>query len=153
SGGVLWTKGTRGSRSLGNFSNPRDSTLLNGKLYVDDTGNNRVQVINASDGSLASSNAWPLGTSSLGITAGKDANGNDIILVSEDTQNRIAIFNTSGTLLCNLSVPQAGSPLKAAQPRDAATNAAGNIYVAAYQQDRIDEFGAVQGTTCPSSTP
>jgi DNA-binding beta-propeller fold protein YncE len=152
-GGVLWTRGSRGVRTVGNFSNPRDIAYLGGKLYVDDTGNNRVQVLNASDGSVFSSTAWPLGTSSLGITAGKDASGNNIILVSEDTQNRIAIFDTSGTLLCTLAVPQAGSPLKAAQPRDAATNAAGNIYVAAYQQDQIDEFGAVHGTTCPSSTP
>ena len=154
SGAVLWTAGTRGTRAVGNFSNPRDITYLNGKLYVDDTGNNRVQVLNASDGSLASSTAWPLGTSSLGITAGKDASGNDIIMVSEDQKNQIAIFNTSGTALCTLSVPPAGSPNpKPAQPRDAATNAAGNIYVAAYQQDQIDEFGAVHGSTCPSSTP
>ena len=153
-GAVLWTQGSRGTRALGSFSNPRDITYLGGKLYVDDTGNNRVQVLNASDGSLASTTAWPLGTSSLGITAGKDASGNSIILVSEDTQNRIAIFNTSGTLLCTLAVPAAGSPTpKAALPRDAATNAAGNIYVAAYQQDQIDEFGAVHGTTCPSTTP
>ena len=152
-GAVLWTKGSRGSRTLGNFSNPRDITYLAGKLYVDDTGNNRVQVLNASDGSSASATAWPLGTSSLGITAGKDANGNNILLVSEDTANRIAVFDTSGTPLCTLAVPAAGSPSKAAQPRDAATNAAGNIYVAAYQQDQIDEFGAVHGSTCPSTTP
>ena len=38
---------------------------------------------------------------------------------------------------------------KTALPRDAATDAAGNVYVAAYQQDHIDKFRPVVGNTCP----
>ena len=37
----------QGARAV---NNPRDVAYLNGKLYVDDTGWNRVQVLNASNG-------------------------------------------------------------------------------------------------------
>jgi len=40
------------------FNNPRDVAYLNGKLYVDDTGWNRVQVLNASNGAAISQ--WPV---------------------------------------------------------------------------------------------
>ena len=77
--------------AAGNFANPRDLTYLNGDLYVDDTGNNRVQVLDASNGSTIGS-PWTGLPSTLGITAGKDSAGNNIILVSEDTSNKIAVF-------------------------------------------------------------
>jgi DNA-binding beta-propeller fold protein YncE len=152
SGALLWRKGARGVRTAGNFANPRDLTYLNGDLYVDDTGNNRIQVLDASNGSTIGS-PWTGLPSTLGITAGKDSVGNNIILVSEDTSNKIAVFSTTGTLKCTIAVPStgSGSTLKQALPRDAATDAAGNVYVAAYQQDRMDEFGPVVGNTCPTT--
>lgn len=151
-GTQLWRKGLRGNRTAGNFANPRDLTYLNGDLYVDDTGNNRIQVLDASNGSLIGS-PWTGLPSTLGITAGKDSAGNNIILVSEDTSNKIAVYSTTGTLKCTIPVPStgSGSTLKPALPRDAATDAAGNVYVAAYQQDRMDEFGPVVGNTCPTA--
>jgi sugar lactone lactonase YvrE len=132
----------------GNFANPRDLTYLNGDLYVDDTGNNRVQVLDASNGSTIGS-PWTGLPSTLGITAGKDSTGNNIILVSEDTSNKIAVYSTTGTLKCTIPVPVLNG--KTALPRDAATDAAGNIYVAAYQQDHVDKFPPVVGNTCPQS--
>ena len=151
-GTQLWRKGIRGNRTAGNFANPRDLTYLNGDLYVDDTGNNRIQVLDASTGSTIGS-PWTGLPSTLGITAGKDSAGNNIILVSEDTSNKIAVYSTTGTLKCTIPVPStgSGSTLKQALPRDAATDAAGNVYVAAYQQDRMDEFGPVVGNTCPTA--
>jgi hypothetical protein len=121
----LWRQGHRGSRLAGNFDNPRDVAYLNGQVFVDDTGNNRVQVLNASDGSQAAP-PWPLATSSLGISAGKDVNHQDIILVSEDVLNRIAVYGTDGVIRCYITGPD--GTLHA--PRDAATNAAGDVYVA-----------------------
>lgn len=148
-GALMWTMGARGSRAVGNFANPRDITYLSGKLYVDDTGNNRVQVINTTVSPMTVT-AWAYKfPSTLGITAGKDASGNSIILVSEDTSNQIAVFDTGGSFKCAISVPAVSG--RVAQPRDAATNAAGDVYVAAYQQDLIDEFGPVSGSTCPTS--
>ena len=151
-GTQLWRKGLRGNRTAGNFANPRDLTYLNGDLYVDDTGNNRIQVLDASNGSMIGS-PWTGLPSTLGITAGKDSAGNNIILVSEDTSNKIAVYSTTGTLKCTITVPSTGTApnIKPALPRDAATDAAGNVYVAAYQQDRMDEFGPVVGNTCPTA--
>ena len=92
---------------------------------------------------------WTGLPSTLGITAGKDSTGNNIILVSEDTSNKIAVYSTTGTLKCTIAVPVLNG--KTALPRDAATDAAGNIYVAAYQQDHVDKFPPVVGTTCPQA--
>ena len=100
-GTQLWRKGLRGNRTAGNFANPRDLTYLNGDLYVDDTGNNRIQVLDASNGSTIGS-PWTGLPSTLGITAGKDSTGNNIILVSEDTSNKIAVYSTTGTLKCTI---------------------------------------------------
>jgi outer membrane protein assembly factor BamB len=148
SGTLLWRKGARGVRTAGNFANPRDLTYLNGDLYVDDTGNNRIQVLDASNGNTIGS-PWTGLPSTLGITAGKDSAGNNIILVSEDTSNKIAVYSTTGTLKCTIAVPALNG--KTALPRDAATDAAGNIYVAAYQQDHVDTFPPVVGNTCPQN--
>ena len=148
SGTLIWRKGARGVRTAGNFANPRDLTYLNGDLYVDDTGNNRIQVLDASNGNTIGS-PWTGLPSTLGITAGKDSAGNNIILVSEDTSNKIAVYSTTGTLKCTIPVPVLNG--KTALPRDAATDAAGNIYVAAYQQDHVDKFPPVVGNTCPQN--
>src|SRR5947209_8353618 len=146
----LWRVGVRGVKAAGNFNNPRDIAYLNGQVFVDDIGNNRVQVLDASTHAVVGT-PWPLGTSSLGITAGKDVNGQNIILVSEDVKNQIAVFQPNGQPVCNIPVP-VGSNGKPPLPRDAATNAAGKVYVAAYQNDQIDTFAAVNvsTSTCPT---
>jgi len=55
-GALVWRQGTRG-RDAGRFENPRDVAFLNGKVYVADTGYNRVQVLDASTGR----NRWTCG--------------------------------------------------------------------------------------------
>ena len=109
-------------------------------------------MLDASNGNTIGS-PWTGLPSTLGITAGKDSAGTNIILVSEDTSNKIAVYSTTGTLKCTITVPSTGTVLniKTALPRDAATDAAGNIYVAAYQQDHIDMFPPVVGNTCPTA--
>jgi DNA-binding beta-propeller fold protein YncE len=152
-GTQVWRIGARGAKAAGNFNNPRDIAYLNGEIFVDDTGNNRVQVLDASTHAVVGT-PWPLGTSSLGITAGKDVTGQNIILVSEDVTNRIAVFQPDGQPVCTIPVPKGGSKGLAALPRDAATNATGTVvYVAAYQDDQIDTFGGVNvsTSTCPTT--
>ena len=148
-GSPLWRWGVRGSKTLGNYNNPRDLAYLGGKLYVDDTGNNRVQVLSAATG--VASSAWSYHfPSTLGISAGVDAHGNSIILVSEDTSNQIQVFTPSGTPVCSFS----GTTGTLSGPRDAATNAAGDVYVADYAHDRIVadsqdacvSYGLIRGT-------
>jgi tripartite motif-containing protein 71 len=146
-GTLAWTAGNRGTRAVGNFNNPRDIAYLSGKLYVDDTGNNRVQVVDTTTHAIT---AWSFRfPSTIGISAGVDGSGSPIILVAEDASNAIAVFTPSGQARCTIQVPGLAGTLPA--PRDAATNVAGDVYVAAYQQDRIVEFAPVSGNTCPQA--
>jgi DNA-binding beta-propeller fold protein YncE len=142
-GAIKWTSGTRGAKALGNFDNPRDIAYLNGKLYVADLGNKRVQVLDAATGDpiTAWSTVFP---SPIGISAGVDGSGNPIILVTQDVKNQVTAFKPDGTPTGeHFGSGTAGSgngQLNA--PRDAATDSAGNVYVADYANDRIAKFSA-----------
>jgi tripartite motif-containing protein 71 len=145
SGAVLWRVGSRGVKPPGNFNNPRDIAYLNGLLYVDDEGDKQVQVLNASDGSPTATQWSYRFPSALGISAGFDSSGQSIILLTQETTNTIQIFTPSGALRCSITSPAFNAP------RDAATNAAGDVYVANYAADNVLEFGPVSGTTCPTT--
>jgi DNA-binding beta-propeller fold protein YncE len=56
-GAIKWAAGTRGAKALGNFDNPRDIAYLDGKLYVADLGNKRVQVMDAA--TVDPITSWP----------------------------------------------------------------------------------------------
>lgn len=140
--GALWkTFGQRGSKAAGNFDNPRDIAYLNGKLYVADLGNKRVQVLDAVTGQPGTpwSTVFP---SPIGISAGVDGSGNPIILVTQDVKNQVTAYKPDGTPTGeHFGSGTAGSgngQLNA--PRDAATDSAGNVYVADYANDRIAKF-------------
>ncbi len=145
SGTLLWNRGVEGAKGAGNFDNPRDIAYLNGKLYVADLGNKRVQVLDASTGAPLSiwSTSFP---SAIGISAGVDAGGNPIILVTEDVLNQVRIFTPSGTFIRAIGSGVAGSaPGELNAPRDAATDSSGNIYVADYANNRIAKFTPTGG--------
>ena len=138
-GKQLWRVGVRGTKQLGRFNNPRDVAYLNGKLYVDDTGWNRVQVLNASTGAAISQ--WPVHFgSTLGITAGVDGSGNHVIFVSEDIQNQVQEFTPAGGLIRTFGTGLGSGLGQLNAPRDAATDSAGNVYVADYNNNRIAKF-------------
>lgn len=139
-GKLLWNVGVRGLKAAGNFDNPRDVAYLAGKVYVADLGYKRVQVLDAATGAPLS--VW--GTSfpsTIGISAGVDAGGNSIILVTEDVLNQTRIYTPSGTFVRAIGSGVSGSGAgQLAAPRDAATDAAGNVYVADYANNRIAKF-------------
>ena len=139
-GKLLWNVGVRGSTAAGNFDNPRDVAYLSGKLYVADLGNKRVQVLDATTGAPLS--VWGASfPSTIGISAGVDASGKNIILVTEDVLNQTRIYTPSGTFVRAIGSGTAGSgkgQLNA--PRDAATDSHGNVYVADYANNRIAKF-------------
>ena len=142
-GAIKWTQGVRGSKALGNFDNPRDITYLNGKLYVADLGNKRVQVLDADSGAPLS--AWPVTLPSpIGITAGVNKSGNGpVVLVAQDTKNQISEYTPDGVFIRNFGTAAGGSGAgELAAPRDAATDSDGDVYVADYGNNRVAKFDA-----------
>ncbi len=138
-GAQLWRSGARGPKGAGVFSNPRDVAYLNGKVYVADTEFNRVQVLDATSGHwLATWSYRP--TSIIGISAGVDASGNPILLTSDDAQNTISLFKPDGTLIRAYKAPLGTGNGDLNAPRDAATDASGDIYVADFANNRMVEF-------------
>jgi tripartite motif-containing protein 71 len=138
SGTLIWSMGTRGGRLPGVFTDPRDVAYLAGRLYVADTGFSRVQVLDASSGAFVSQ--WTGFGTILGITAGRDAKGAPLILVTEDKRNRVGLFKPSGSLVRYVGSGPGIGPGQLNLPRDAATDSRGNIYVANYANDRIEVF-------------
>ncbi|MDQ1731719.1 MAG: tripartite motif-containing protein 71 [Pseudonocardiales bacterium] len=138
-GTQLWRVGARGTKALGRFNNPRDVAYLNGRVYVDDTGWNRVQVLDAATGQAIS--AWPTRFgSTLGISAGVNGVKQPVIFVSEDIENRVREFRTDGTFVRTIGIGLGSKLGQLNAPRDAATDSNGNIYVADYNNNRIAKF-------------
>lgn len=137
-GDLLWVTGSRGSKALGRFGNPRDVAYHAGKVYVADTGYKRVQVLDADTGLALTAWNHTFGTI-MGISSGVDGSGSPVILVAEVSSSSIKVFTPGGTLIRSVGRPGTGNgDLSAA--RDAATDAAGRIYVADYKNNRVAKF-------------
>jgi sugar lactone lactonase YvrE len=162
SGSLLWRVGqeTANKKSLGQFLNPRDLAYLNapgfqglnnaGLLFVADLGNNRVQVLNAYDGSTNNlTSSWNTRFSSvIGISAGVRKSGAPVILATDSVASTpVREFTPGGSLVAAVgakctNTPNNCGPNQLLAPRDAATDRNGNVYVADYSDNRIVEFGA-----------
>lgn len=140
-GSTLWVTGTRGSKAPGRFTNPRDVAYAAGKVYVADTGYKRVQVLDAASGSPIDVWTTTFGTV-MGISTGVDGNGDPIVLVTETSQHRIRVFTPNGTFVRNVGMGPGAGNGQLADPRDAATDASGQIFVADYKNNRIARFTA-----------
>lgn len=143
-GTLLWTTGSRGPKAEGRFSNPRDVAYHDGRVYVADTGYRRVQVLDAADGSVDTVWSYSFGTI-LGVSSGVDAAGQPIILVPDVSTNAttgstVRIFTPDGSLVRTIGTGPGAGQGQLNEPRDAATDSAGNVYVADYANDRIATF-------------
>jgi DNA-binding beta-propeller fold protein YncE len=132
--------GTRGPKQPGSFNNPRDVAYRNGRLYVADTGYNRVQVLNAKTGAWIAT--WPHQFQSvIGIGAGPNGHGGTVILTADDDANTVAEWTTTGKLVAQIAAPLGKGNGQLDEPRDADTDSHGNIYVADFANDRMAKFG------------
>lgn len=141
-GNQIWRVGILGVSGPGNFANPRDVAVdaTRGLLFVADTAFNRVQVLSAATGAPMS--VWSTKfVAAMGIHVGVNSTGGPVVLVADATLNHIDVFTETGALLRTIGT--ASGPGKLSQPRDAATDSHGNIYVADFKNNRVVEFSAI----------
>jgi tripartite motif-containing protein 71 len=144
-----WVVGTRGETiQNGNFSNPRDVAVSASNVFVADTDQYIVQVLNKTDGSFVSKLSFAF-RSPIGVSVGTDGAGHAIVLVGDGGSGNVEVFNAAGPTYSHLiSVPpKLGAN---AGTRDAATDAAGNLYVADYRHNAIQKYSV--GGTWPNLT-
>ena len=131
SGTLLWRVGSTGAGTL-QFNNPRDVGLDNaGNVYVADLANNRVV-------KLTSAGAWVTSwrgpaTDKMGPPIGVSVRGNNVY-VADPGQKKVRVYDLDGNPVRTLAPSGACvfSPV-----RDAAADAAGNVYVANYTLNNI----------------
>jgi tripartite motif-containing protein 71 len=142
-----WQDGVRGPKTGCNFQNPRDVAVVGGYVYVADTGYNRIQVLSESTGACLA--VWPnYFPSIIGISAGVNPSGAPVILATDsdaDTVSEFSLSGTSGTLEKTYGGTKGSGTNELAAPRDAATDSAGDVYVADYGNDRIVLLSGTSG--------
>jgi sugar lactone lactonase YvrE len=152
---LLWSVGVRGApigpAGSGNdsFQAPRDLATDGTFVYVADTDNAMIQVLNASDGSFVQAVKTFGGAQKfadpIGVSVGADAAHSELILVSDGVSGNVYVFNTSFTLLRTIA-PTA----KTEGTRDAATDINGNIYTADYRGGTVDEYSPTNNGPTPT---
>jgi len=82
----------------------------------------------------------------MGISAGVDGGGNPVILAAESSANTIRVYTPTGVLVRSVGSGPGSGHGELNAPRDAATDADGDIFVADYANSRVAVFG-------PTGTP
>jgi len=144
-----WVVGTRGETiANGNFSNPRDVAAGSSNVFVADTDQYIVQVLNKTTGAFVKKLAFAF-RSPIGVSVGSDGAGHEIALVADGGSGNVEVFDAGGPTYAHLvSVPpRLGAN---AGTRDAATDDAGNLYVADYRHSAIQKYRV--GGTWPNLT-
>jgi sugar lactone lactonase YvrE len=148
-GAYLSTIGTTGVSGAGNlqFDGPQRIAIYQNLLYVADSGNERVQILDITNP------AAPIYVATLGIT---DVNGGDnghfnypsgvavdanFIYVADRWNNRVQVFNrTTRAYVATLGGQWGATNSQMDNPRDVAVDAAGNLYVSDTGNDRVQQF-------------
>jgi DNA-binding beta-propeller fold protein YncE len=147
-GTQVWRVGSEGSSaSLKSvqFEQPRDVGVdSSGNVYVADNGNGRVVELSSSGQylnkwkSLPSGAAAPIGiTVSATTTSLPNLPAGQRVYVSDGNQNEITVWSTTGTFISAITSTGA---CQLDRMRDAAADAAGNVFVANYEANDILEF-------------
>ena len=132
----LWSVGVRGLPvgATVSFENPRDVAVDDRYVYVADTDNQVIQVLNKSDGTFVGTFSLSLNTP-IGVKIGSDGAGHERILVADGGSGKVEIFD--GSFNHVLSVQPT---TRTEGTRGAATDSLGNIYTADYRNDRVDKY-------------
>ncbi len=136
--------GTSSGTGSSQFKNPAGIAVdASGNVYVADTGNHRVQkltnalVYSSTIGTTPLTSGTGNGQFSSPAGIAVDSSGN--IYVSDTGNNRIQIFNSSGTYVSQFGSSGTGNG-QFSGPRGIAVDSSGNIYVADTGNHRIQKF-------------
>ena len=155
SGTQVWRVGSEGSgASAGNiqFEQPRDVGVDSaGNVYVADNGNGRVMKLTSSGAFVTRWKTEVTGTAGapIGITVSTttadlpNLPAGQRVYVADGTQSQITVWNTDGTPVtptAAATITATTGPCALNRMRDAAADAAGNVYVANYEDNNIVEF-------------
>jgi DNA-binding beta-propeller fold protein YncE len=136
-GTQLWRVGTFGS-GTGQFWNPRDIGISqNGTVYVDDTRNNRIVMLDGASGAWLGTFSGPTGNKisfALGVSVHTTAAG-ERVYVADSGKNKVRVFDTTGNQLTEFKITSGTCTFQ--DVRDADADAAGNLYVANYKAHNI----------------
>ncbi len=163
-GTEIWhvgTEGTGASATNIQFEQPRDVGVDSaGNVYVADNGNGRVMKLSPTGAYIANWKSEATGSAGapIGITVSNTtANLPNLpagqrVYVSDGTKSQITVWNTNGTPVTpaaaatitdttgNCGAAGTKTTFKLNRMRDAAADAAGNVYVANYEYNNILEF-------------
>lgn len=147
SGTLVWRVGSEGTGTNPvQFEQPRDVGVdTAGDVFVADNANGRVVELDGSTGayitswkSVPGSTGAPIGITVSDTTASlPNLPAGERVYVADGNKSEVTVFNTSGTYLSTIT--SAGA-CKLNRMRDAAADAAGNVFVANYENDNILEF-------------
>ena len=162
-GTQIWRVGTEGTGASATniqFEQPRDVGVdSSGNVYVADNGNGRVMELSPTGTyitkwkSEVTGNGAPIGITVSNTTASlPNLPAGQRVYVSDGTKSQITVWNTNGTAVTpaaaatitdttgNCGAAGTKTTFKLNRMRDAAADAAGNVYVANYEYNNILEF-------------
>lgn len=142
-GKMMWRTGSYG-RGVNELAEPRDVAVTGGRVYVADTGNGRIKVLDAKTGRQLA--VWPTEYRSImGISAGVDAAGDAVVIGTEAFPGASALVihqPRTGSVVRTIELPTGTGDGQVEEPRDAATGPDGRIYLADFRNHRIAVFSA-----------
>ena len=162
-GNLIWRVGTEGTGASATniqFEQPRDVGVdSSGNVYVADNGNGRVMKLSPTGAyitkwkSEVTGNGAPIGITVSNTTANlPNLPAGQRVYVSDGSKSQITVWNTNGTAVPpaaaatitdttgNCGAAGTKTTFKLNRMRDAAADAAGNVYVANYENNNILEF-------------
>ena len=154
-GTQVWRVGTEGSGASASniqFEQPRDVGVdSSGNIYVADNGNGRVMELSPTGTYIRKWKTEVTGTAGapIGITVSTttadlpNLPAGQRVYVADGTQSQITVWNTDGTPVSPAAAATITDTTGACalnRMRDAAADAAGNVYVANYESNNIVEF-------------